>query len=75
MLRPLNGWAPFLRGTVSEKINEVLIGHPQFSAHLLEVFDGCGIEPDLDLTLELLSVGILTGFGKIVIFSDRRETH
>jgi hypothetical protein len=70
ILRPLNGWAPFVYSTVpQEQVDEILIRHPQFGSHILEVIDRRGIKANGYLPLELLGVGIFAGFGKIVFFS------
>jgi hypothetical protein len=45
-----------------------LIRHPEFCRHLLEICHRRRVQADGDLTLELLGVGILAGFGKIVFF-------
>jgi hypothetical protein len=68
----MNRWASLLQGAVSEEqIDEVLVGHALVRRHFLEVVHGNGVEPDRNLTLELLRVRALAGLGKIVLFSHR----
>jgi hypothetical protein len=58
----LNDRAPLLYGAVpQEKIDEVLIWHPEFGCQFLEVVHRDNIKPDGDLALELFDVGVLAG--------------
>jgi hypothetical protein len=71
MRRPLEAWAPFLLGTVAqEQVDQVLVRNSKFSGSLFEVGDGCRIEPNRDLSLEELGIGILAGRGEVVFFSQ-----
>src|SRR5438105_1672287 len=71
--RPLNRWATLMQSAVSQvEIDEILIRHTEIGRHLFEVFYGCRVQPNGDLTLELLGVRILSGFRKIVFTSHRR---
>jgi len=70
--RPLNAGPAFLESTVSQvQLDEVLVMYLQFRRQLLEIVHRGAIEPNGDLTLELLRVGILMRLGKIVLFRHR----
>src|ERR1017187_1966077 len=70
---PLNDRTSFPHGAIpQEQIDEVLIGHPKFGGQFLEVVYRRNIQPNGDLALELIGVGVLAGLGKIIFASHRR---
>jgi CRP-like cAMP-binding protein len=69
----LNRRTKLLHCAIAQKqIHQVLIRHPQFRRHLLEVIHRRRIQANGDLALQLLHVRVLPGSGKIVFGSHRK---
>ena len=64
-----------LRAVPQIEVDQALIRQILLLRQILEVLDSVFIQPDRDLLLELLGVGILGRFGKIVVVTHGGIPH